>query len=225
MRRLVLTSALMACYAITAFAQETVTGAYGPYPKIEVFAGYAAIETNDHTFQFQNIGAVGNLDFDEKGKGIDVAVVANINKYLGIMGDFGAHFSTNQFQVPFCDQPPCPSSLIQGGEINPKMFNILAGPEVKWRNQTRLTPFAHGLLGVAHSTATFNTTGQVLSLSRKDAETGLAMAIDAGLDIRIIPQVSLRTSLGHGRAYLGSSALPAQRVGSARASTGVLFSF
>jgi hypothetical protein len=39
------------------------------YPRVEAFAGFAAVETNDHSFQFADIGPVGHLDFDEKGRG------------------------------------------------------------------------------------------------------------------------------------------------------------
>src|SRR5579872_2203019 len=70
------------------------------YPKIEWFVGYSAIETNDHTFQFADIGPVGHLDYDEKSKGLEAAIIFNWHRYVGMVGDFGAHFSSNQFAVP-----------------------------------------------------------------------------------------------------------------------------
>jgi hypothetical protein len=45
------------------------------YPKIESFVGYSAIETNDHTFQFADVGPVGHLDYDEKSKGFEAAAI------------------------------------------------------------------------------------------------------------------------------------------------------
>jgi hypothetical protein len=203
-----------------------------PYPKMEVFAGYSTIETNEHTFQFQLAGPVTGqqtatavLDFDEKGRGFEAGVIGNLNRYFGIMGDFAAHFSLDPFPVPFCGQPTCAPSSTQNGSINPRLVEFLAGPEIKARNRTRLTPFAHALIGVAHSSATFSTAGSILNLSATDAETGFAMAFDGGLDVRIIRRVSLRVSIGRGRVYLGSNSLPPQRVVTARFSDGVLFNF
>jgi hypothetical protein len=212
---------LMSCCASHALGQE----AHSPtYPGIEYFTGYSAIETNDHIFQFRDIGPVGQLDFDEKGSGFEAAVIRNLSRYLGIMGDFSAHLSLNRFSVPLttpCSQALCSST--QEGTINPRLFYFLAGPEIKWRNRTRITPTAHALFGIAHSTATFSTAGSVLNLSRTDAETGFALALGAGFDLRISRRVSLRELLTHSQAFVGSNALPSQRVNSIGWSAGVLF--
>jgi hypothetical protein len=37
------------------------------YPRIEFFAGYSAIETNNHTFLFSEVRPVSGLDYDEQG--------------------------------------------------------------------------------------------------------------------------------------------------------------
>ena len=189
-----------------------------------MFTGYAAIETNDHSFQFTGIGPVSHLDFDEKGRGFEAAVIRNMSRYLGIMGDFSAHFSLNEFPVPLtlpCAEPPC-SSTTQPGTINPRLYSFLVGPEIKVRNRTRLTPVVHALLGAAHSTATFQTKGPVVNLSRTDAETGFAMAFGGGFDVRIARRVSFRGVLSYRQAFVGSSVLPRQRVNAVGWSSGVL---
>jgi hypothetical protein len=186
------------------------------YPKIEWFIGYSAIETNDHTFQFADIGPVDHLDYDEKSKGFEASVIGNLNRYFGIVGDFGAHFSSNQFAIPI-------ATASQEGTINPRLFYFLAGPEVKWRNHSRVAPFAHALFGMAHSTTTFQTSGSVVSLSRTDAESGFAMAFSGGLDFRITRRVSFRGFLTRSEAYVGSNALPRQRVDTVGWSGGILF--
>jgi hypothetical protein len=200
-----------------AAAQDTHTRSY---PRVEAFAGFAAVETNDHSFQFVDIGPVGHLDFDEKGRGGEAAVVVNVSRYLGIMGDFSAHFSSNEFGVPFTSSS---STTTQPGSINPRLFNFLAGPEFKARNRTRLTPFVHALFGVAHSTATFQTTGPVINFSRTDAETGFAMAFGGGGDVRITRRFSMRGMLTYQQAFLGSTDLPHQRVNALGWSSGVVF--
>jgi hypothetical protein len=200
------------CCAPLALAQDSYARLY---PKVEVFAGYSAIETNDHTFQFTDIGSVSHLDYDEKGRGIEAAAILNVNRYLGIMGDFSAHFSLNEFPVPF------PSST-QDGTINPRLFDFLVGPEIKVRNRSRLTPFVHALVGVAHSNATFQTSGSAAKVSRTDAEDGFAMALGGGFDVRIVSRVSFRGMLTYGQAFVGSNALPRQRVNAVGWSTGIL---
>jgi hypothetical protein len=194
-------------------------------PKLEWYVGYSAIETNDHVFQFPRIGPIGDLDYDEKGRGFEVAGIANLRRYFAIVGEFSAHFSSNSFliQVPTnCSQPPCPS-VTQPLSINPRIFYFLGGPEFKWRNRTRFTPFINGLAGIAHSHATFTTSGASVDFSTTDAESGFAVAGDGGLEVRIAKKYSFRGSLTRSGAYVGSAALPHQKVGAVGWSAGILF--
>jgi hypothetical protein len=195
------------------------------FPKIEIFGGYSSIETNDHNFNFGPNFNATNTDFDEGGRGFEAAVTRNLNRYLGIMGDFSAHFSHDQGPItltPPCALPPCPP-VTQNAELNPRLFNFLAGPEIKGRNRTRLIPLAHALFGVTHTTATFKTSGPALTLSRTDADTGFAMTFGGGLEVRILSRISFRTSLDYSKAFVGSNALPPQRVNSVGYSAGILF--
>jgi hypothetical protein len=208
------TSLLPVFCATQAMAQDSNARSY---PKVEIFAGFAAVETNDHSFQFADIGPVGHLDYDEKGRGFEAAVIGNLSGYLGIMGDFSAHFSSNEFTVPFPS-----SSTTQPGTINPRLFNFLVGPEVKVRNRSRLTPFVHALFGIAHSTATFKTTGPVINFSRTDAGTGFGMAFGGGGDVRITRRFSFRGMLTYRQAFVGSNELPRQRVNAVGWSSGVI---
>jgi len=210
----VFTSLLPVLCAPFTTAQDTNARSY---PRLEMFVGFAAVETNDHSFQFADVGPVGHLDFDEKGKGFEAAVVGNVTRYLGIMGNFAAHFSSNEFTVPFPS-----SSTTQLGTINPRLFDLMAGPELKVRNRTRVTPFVHALFGIAHSTATFQTTGPVINFSRTDAETGFAMAFGLGGDVRISRRFSFRGLLSYQRAFVGANDLPRQEVGALGWSSGVI---
>jgi hypothetical protein len=138
------------------------------FPKFEVFGAYSSIETNNHTFHFgpPNFNAK-NTDFDEGGWGFEAGLTRNLNRYFGIMGDFSAHFSHDhgptKFTIAPCAQPPC--TVTQNAELNPRLFDFVAGPEFKWRNRTRLTPFAHALFGMAYTATTFKTASPALTLS------------------------------------------------------------
>jgi cytochrome c553 len=62
-----------------------------------------------------------------------------------------------------------------------------------------------------------------IALGKRDAESGLAMALSGGLDFRITRRVSFRGFLTCSEAYVGSSALPRQRVNTLGWSGGILF--
>ena len=198
---------------------------YATGPKLEWYVGYSAIETNDHVFQFRGIGPVGDLDYDEKGRGFEAAAILNVRCYFAIVGEFSAHFSSNGFLIPVqtnCSQPPC-ASVTQPLSINPRIFYFLAGPEFKWRNRTRFTPFINGLAGIANSHATLTTSGAAVDFSTTEAESGFALAADGGLEVRIAKRYSFRGYLIRSGAFVGSPALPHQKVGAAGWSAGILF--
>ena len=90
--------------------------------------GRSAIEANDDTSNSPTWGQWDTWIFDEKRRGFEVAVVGNLSRSVGVMGDFPAHFSLKQLPVPFtsCANPPC-SSVTQPGSINPRLFSLLAG--------------------------------------------------------------------------------------------------
>jgi hypothetical protein len=160
---------------------------------------------------------------------------AILTRYFGIVGLFDAHFSSNsltlgvvplggnQFTfIPNCSQSPCTA---QNSALDPSLFGFTAGPEIAFRNRTRVTPFADVLFGVAHSHATFDTTGPALNLSRIEGENGFAVNFAAGLEFRVARQLSFRGSIDYGKAFVGPSALPPQLVDSIGFSVGALVRF
>ncbi len=195
------------------------------YPKVEYFAGYSAIETNNHEFLFTAFKPVSGLDYDEKGRGFESEVIGNVSRHFSIVGDFSAHLSSNtiptQFTPQTCPQPSCAQET-QIIKINPELLYFLAGPELKWRNHTRITPFANALFGLAHSTATLNTTGLFGNISSTDAGTGFAIDFNAGFDLRIARRASFRGFLTRSEAFVGSDVLPRQRADAVGWSAGVL---
>ncbi|HEV8041378.1 MAG TPA: hypothetical protein VGP62_21060 [Bryobacteraceae bacterium] len=71
----------------------------GQDPKVEYFAGYSAIETNNHTFHFSEIGRVSGLDLDEKGRGFKTAVIRNLSRYFSLVGEFSAQLSFPRWTI------------------------------------------------------------------------------------------------------------------------------
>jgi|SRR5580704_8141154 hypothetical protein len=203
-------------------------GASDSSPKWGIFAGYSSIETNNHNFHFAPHITAFALDYDENGYGFNIGGVRNLNRYFGIVGLFDAHFSSNHFVLDFvpghCSQPPC-AKVPQGTDINPSLFRFTAGPEVAFRNRTRVTPFADALFGLAHSHATFGTAGSAGRFSATEGENGFAVNFAVGLEVRVAHGFSFRGSIDYGKAFVGSSALPSQLVDSIGFSSGLLFRF
>jgi opacity protein-like surface antigen len=242
----VVTTVLVASLAVGVRAQtaadqasaspaSTATHGTSDPPKWGIFAGYASIETNNHNFHFSPNIDLPAFDYDENGHGFEIGGVRNLNRYFRIVGLFDAHLSSDNFAfgvvplggneftlVPNCSQPKCTA---QRFALDPSLFRFTAGPEVAFRNWTRVTPFADVLFGVAHSHATFNTAGPALTLSRIEAENGFAVNFAAGLEFRLVRQISFRGSIDYGKAFIGSSALPPQLVDSIGFSTGLMFRF
>jgi opacity protein-like surface antigen len=225
MRKATLLLLLMAACAPLAAAQSSSnSGSAEQSHKVEFFAGYSVIgevNTGDGGSSRNNNPDFGNVN---GAKGVETSVIGNINRYFGIKGDFSAHFDNERTRArfaPLCVQAPCPLITLDAG-LKKRFYNFLAGPEFKARNRTRLTPFAHALFGVAHSSAEVKSNDGAFSVSRTD--TGFAMAFGGGLDIRASKRFSIRSSIDYNPTFLDNSGLgPRHRQDNVRLSLGVLF--
>jgi hypothetical protein len=207
------------CCAHLLPAQETKT----EYPKLEEFAGYSSVITTDVTIPLPSVNGYGQADL-ESSRGFEGAVIRNFKRYFGIKADFSAHFGHYQDmdEVP-CAHVSC-TTTTQEIQSHTRLYEFLAGPEVKWRNHTRFAPFANALFGIAHSSATLSSFGPAIDFSGRQTQTGFAMDFGGGLDIRIVKRASFRLSLDHGNAYGGKNfdGSP-RRLDTFRMTVGVLF--
>ena len=108
MKRPVLLVAIVVLAALSLQAQE--------YPRAEAFGGFSI-------FSVANGGR-------ETFLGWQTSVSANVNRYLGLVGDFGG-----QYKEVF--------------GIRLQAYQFLFGPEFKLRTE-RATVFVHALIGAAH---------------------------------------------------------------------------
>ncbi|HVB36642.1 MAG TPA: outer membrane beta-barrel protein [Candidatus Acidoferrales bacterium] len=224
MRRLLAVALVATSCAQVAAAQMRGSAQFSKY---EVFGNYPEIESNDHVFDFGTDFNAVHRDFDNADRGFEGGVIRNFTRYFGVMGDVSADFSSGEFAhtvQALCGTPPCPT-FTQNIGINPRLFHFLGGPELVLRNHTRWTPFGDALFGAAHATASFKADGPFIHVSRSEAETGFAMKFVGGVDVYIISRVSFRMNVSYGQNYVGSSALPPQRVKLVGSSIGFLFHF
>jgi opacity protein-like surface antigen len=215
MRRLMIVMLLLACCASPVFGQS----AKEEYPKVEVFVGYSAIGETGVTDEEADIGFA-------TPHGFEASVTGNINKYFGIKGDFSFHPDTDRGRATFtppCTTPPCPL-VTQDFEFKTRLYNFLVGPEIKARNRTRITPFAHALFGIAHGKGILKTSGAGLNLNTSESDTGFAMAFGGGLDIRATKRFGFRLLMDYNPAFITHTDTGAgDRRDNVRISLGVLF--
>jgi opacity protein-like surface antigen len=143
MRKFFILLGLVLLAASSAMAQEA--------PKFEV-AG---------TYQYIHLPA-------DNCQGFGGNAAVNVNRWLGIVGDFG-----------FCKITGLPS----GSSFHET--NYLFGPRASFGHYGRMTPYAQFLLGGDHNSIT------VTGLQVTSTNT-FAFTLGAGTDIRLTPHVSFR---------------------------------
>ncbi len=168
MHKLMLAAILVICYTTISPAQDA-----DAYPKNEFFVGYS-YESADINSLTINPGRRGL-------HGINLEYTRNINSVVGITVDFSGHVKRD--------------SLATGtGDIqhDRQQYNLLGGLQFKARNRTRVTPFAHALLGGS----LFRGFSAILTPASNtyffDDARSFAMAFGGGLDIRASKRISIR---------------------------------
>jgi hypothetical protein len=198
--RLAFGTALLLCSALVGSAQSPNPD---EYPKLEFFAGYSAHgEANGRGISFGKASI--NADYNANG-GFEVSLIRNFSKHIGLKGDFSAHFDSSSGSGLVNSCTPTCTSATQDFRLKTRVYNFLAGPEFKARNSTRFTPFAHVLAGAAYTKATFSTPGPALNLFLKRWDTGFAMALGGGFDIRATKRVSFRGSMDYNPVWINDS--------------------
>lgn len=189
------------------------------YPKVEIFAGYSALgESEGRTIGF---GTIGVGEGYATPSGFETSVIRNFTRHFGLKGDFSAHFKNDNNRGALTGCFPTCSTVTQDFTVKTRVYNFLAGPEFKARNSTRLTPFAHVLGGVAHTSASFTTTGPTFNVLAKRSDNGFAMAMGGGLDIRASNKVSFRGQIDYNPIFIGTDNRGTRDL--VRISLGVLF--
>jgi opacity protein-like surface antigen len=168
MRRSILTVLLLLCCASPSSAQQA-----DEYPRNELFVGYS--------YQSADINSL-TPDPGRAGlRGVNFGYTRNINNVVGVTADFSGHVKRE--------------TLATGaGEFrhDSEQYNLLGGLQLKARNTSRVTPFAHALFGGG----LFRGFSAVLLPSSNtyffDDAKSFAMAFGGGLDIRASRRVTVR---------------------------------
>lgn len=209
---------LLICCARGTVAQEARSG---EFPRNEYFGGYlVAGQTSYSEFHF-GLGVSLESTFSTK-HGVQASYAHNFSRFLGVKVDFSLQPRRESFSANVCTQSPC-SLVTQPATTNPKLFNVLAGPQFTWRNRTVFSPYAHALFGLAHASAAFSSSGSAASFSLGTSENGPALAFGGGFDLRINRRLSFRTGMDYNPAWVGRDDAGARTaIGNVRLWGGVL---
>jgi hypothetical protein len=181
-------------------------------PRIELFVGYTYLR------EWPTAGYEDRIYWLNGGS---ISVAFNLNRYLGLVGDFGG-FNETRLLIA-AGNPPVgtgPYEAVDGGSA----YTFLGGPRLSLRNHTRFTPFVQGLFGEMHTTqvSLCPTCTSILP-----AQSAFALAAGGGLDIRLTHRIAIRAVQGEyfmtrfDNLATGKSSSQAD----ARLSTGLVFRF
>jgi hypothetical protein len=170
-------------------ACASIAAAQSDYKKFEFFGGYShnRVDTGigDDDPDLDDV-----IDEREGFHGFEVSATGNLTRYIGIKGDFSAHFKSRTFPIPVV-----PGASV---DLDSRLFNFLGGVQIK-DNSTEGTfkPFAHALVGVAHARNSIDINNLVCATTFCPAdntlnETGFAGAFGGGIDIRANDRISIR---------------------------------
>jgi hypothetical protein len=147
------------------------------YPKVELFMGYTYLRAVPSP-------AAGNRMVWLNGGSTSVAF--NLNRYLGLVGDFGGF---NETRLLFTTgNPPAALGTYQAVDDG-TVFTYLGGPRLSFRNHDRITPFAQVLFGGIHASEESLCPTCTASLP---AENSFALTAGGGLDLRLHHRLALR---------------------------------
>jgi hypothetical protein len=182
-------------------AQET--------PRVELFGGYSLARIDD---------TLGLTEGHINNNGWNAAVALNFNRYLGVVSDFGGYYGTHQlppFTALTC--PTCPMTTPSPFKASTKFHTVMFGPQVSFRLPA-VTPFVHGLFGVA------NEHGHLVPATPGGSTTnvGLSIALGGGVDVAMSHRFAYRIQGDYMRFSLMEFA-PAEN--NLRFSTGLVFRF
>jgi opacity protein-like surface antigen len=156
--------------AVAGFAQ---TETFNYTPAAEVFGGFSLHRTE---FGTEMINAPG----------FDFSFGYNMAKRLRLLADIGGQYHGT-------------SDFIAGAKVSTSNYQLLFGPELVMRNNTRVTPFVHGMVGWMTRHFNVPTGAQICNgFTCQDQKTtvisdsGLALAVGGGFDYALTPMISLR---------------------------------
>ena len=149
-----------------------------PYaPRTELFLGYSYLRA------VPTLSPGNRMEWLNGGS---TSVAFNLNRYLGLVGDFGG-FKASELQLTGAGANPARVANAGG-----TAFTYMAGPRISFRKYDRFTPFAQALFGGVHASEVTLSDCSGALCKPLPVENSLAMTAGGGLDLRVHHHISVR---------------------------------
>lgn len=191
------------------------------YPKADLFLGYSGVRAVPTT-------TLGNRMVWLSGGTASIAY--NLNRYFGLVADFGGYRDTLIRLTGTGANPP--RSVDSTGSA----YTLLFGPRLSLRKYDRITPFAQALFGVIHASKVTTSSCSSFFPSRPTVpgsctplptENAFAMTAGGGLDVKVHHHIAIRIIQAEYMMtrFADLTTGIRQRQDDVRLSAGIVFSF
>ncbi len=140
--------------------------------KPEFFAGYSFESVNTGISSSDFTATTTSLDNRFKLNGLNLSAADYFTKRLGVAADFSAHLNTRSDTF---------GTTV--GQSKFSLYNITAGPQLRFPSSSKFTPFAHALAGIARRNLTETFTDGTTNFT--DQSTSFTMNLGGGVDYKL----------------------------------------
>jgi hypothetical protein len=163
---LLLTLAMLVCAAPAAAQSVTSDSAMPSVPGVEISVDYLYVRARSVI----PTGCCFNIN------GGAFSIVANVNRWFGVVGDYGDTYTGNAFS--------------SGATLN--VFSYTFGPRISLRKSRRFTPYAQALFGGGHAAGTLYRQYFQVGSNPPEPRNSIAMVLGGGLDINVNRHFAIR---------------------------------
>jgi hypothetical protein len=146
-------------------------------PRAELFLGYSYLRA------VPTLSPGNRMEWLNGGS---TSIAFNLNRYLGLVGDFGG-FKATELQLTGAGANPARVADATG-----TAFTYLAGPRVSYRKYDHLTPFAQALFGGIHASEVTLSGCTGVLCTPLPVENAFAMTAGGGVDLKVRHHLSIR---------------------------------
>lgn len=154
--------------------------------RVQVAAGYSFQRKGKDETISRRVFGIG--ESNRSLNGVNLEGTYYFTRSFGITGNFSAHFDKDKLNIP---AGTLGSTVARNVEFKERTFNYMVGPQVRFLNGSRITPFARVLLGAQTTQTRLTGLGGTSSTAKFD-RTNFAMAVGGGLDVRVNKNFAVR---------------------------------
>ena len=190
MRKFIVAAALAALSAAAAFGQ-----AASDYKKGEFFIGYS----NGQVDTGLDSGSSVRDFFRDRANfnGVNVSGVYNMNRYVGVKGDFSATYNSTRFSETFTN-PATSTTVSASFDTKNSLYNVVGGLQLKDNAKEGVfKPFAHAMVGLGHARTkvrgvTCSPSVPCPIVEGSFSDSGFSGVFGGGIDFRVNDRIQIR---------------------------------